>query len=466
VIEPGEECPAGGVAVHVGTDDDGDGTLDDEEIEQTTVVCDPDEIWEGDLTITDLDPETAERLAGVRVVTGSVFVLTNDRVDMPALELIGGHLGMGLLYTPDVHMSAVRQIVGDVALVAGLVEVSALESVGGDVDYYDGVLSARALREVGGELYVDTGEVTELAWPLLERVGLDLRVHAAPLTSLSLPALSEVGGRLWINSAALTTLDLGVYRVGGELSIYGTQLASIGLTIGHAEGGVEIFDNPALTSIQLPGLTTAFTLSIGTNPQLESVSIPQLTTASYINIDGNPITTLDLRGLVGVDRHIDLRNMQVTDLTGLSSLRQAGSVALSDMDQLVDLSGLGDLSWVWNLRLRRNDRLETLDGMSWQLDRIGGDLLLEDNPALRNLEGLDIVDYVGNLFVFGNVAMTSLDGLEWLTAIGGELDVSFNNNLASIAALAALRAVAGTVNFEFNAIPQADIDELLARIGH
>lgn len=38
-LGPGGDCPSGGVAVHVGTDADGDGVLDDEEIESTTRVC-------------------------------------------------------------------------------------------------------------------------------------------------------------------------------------------------------------------------------------------------------------------------------------------------------------------------------------------------------------------------------------------------------------------------------------------
>ncbi len=38
-IEPGDECAEGGIVVHSGTDLDGDGTLDEDEIEESHVVC-------------------------------------------------------------------------------------------------------------------------------------------------------------------------------------------------------------------------------------------------------------------------------------------------------------------------------------------------------------------------------------------------------------------------------------------
>lgn len=43
VLEPGEECAAGGVIVHTGTDADGDGTLGDDEIVSSEAVCNGEE---------------------------------------------------------------------------------------------------------------------------------------------------------------------------------------------------------------------------------------------------------------------------------------------------------------------------------------------------------------------------------------------------------------------------------------
>jgi hypothetical protein len=38
-IDPGDECPEGGARVQVGTDDDGNGKLDDAEISDEQVLC-------------------------------------------------------------------------------------------------------------------------------------------------------------------------------------------------------------------------------------------------------------------------------------------------------------------------------------------------------------------------------------------------------------------------------------------
>ncbi|MCE9577188.1 MAG: hypothetical protein K8W52_28830, partial [Deltaproteobacteria bacterium] len=67
----GANCADGGTAVRVGHDTNGDGRLDDVEIEQTSYACAPEAIWEGDLTI-DLAHDDLTALRDLRVVTGDL----------------------------------------------------------------------------------------------------------------------------------------------------------------------------------------------------------------------------------------------------------------------------------------------------------------------------------------------------------------------------------------------------------
>ncbi|MBW2256001.1 MAG: hypothetical protein JRI25_15565 [Deltaproteobacteria bacterium] len=39
LVEPGDDCPNGGIALHIGEDEDEDGVLDDTEIAETELVC-------------------------------------------------------------------------------------------------------------------------------------------------------------------------------------------------------------------------------------------------------------------------------------------------------------------------------------------------------------------------------------------------------------------------------------------
>ncbi len=135
---PGERCAGGGIAFLVGRDGDGDGELDDGEVSSTEYEC-------SDVLSRDVEVKTADDLAllaGVRVINGSLDVRQTsgespkiERFDLPALEYVGGAL----------------RVVGN----EGLARVS-----------------MPALGRVGDELLIDQNDsLVELSLPSLARVG-------------------------------------------------------------------------------------------------------------------------------------------------------------------------------------------------------------------------------------------------------------------------------------------------------
>ena len=86
------ECPASGTRVLVGFDDDGDGVLDDREVDSMTVACRELVRHEGDLIVR--NAVDADAVRGINIVTGSLIVdapnLTS--VDLSALTEVGGDL--------------------------------------------------------------------------------------------------------------------------------------------------------------------------------------------------------------------------------------------------------------------------------------------------------------------------------------------------------------------------------------
>jgi hypothetical protein len=185
---PGEHCAGGGIAFLVGRDDDGDGALDDSEVSSTEYEC-------SDVLSRDVEVKTANDLAllvGVRVINGSLDVRQAfqespkiEQLDLPALEYVGGAL----------------RVVGN----GGLVRVS-----------------LPALDRVGDELSVEqNNSLNELSLPSLTRVGSSLSIadtfNLADLGGLA--ALTEVGGTLrLLDNEALTTAELPALARAGSFA--------------------------------------------------------------------------------------------------------------------------------------------------------------------------------------------------------------------------------------------------------
>jgi hypothetical protein len=95
-VPPGAQCAEGGTAISVGVDDNCDGILEDNEIDQTTIVCTLAEVWEGDFTAADWsDPAKVTALEAAHVVTGSLTIVGDSTVALPLLELVNGNLQIG-----------------------------------------------------------------------------------------------------------------------------------------------------------------------------------------------------------------------------------------------------------------------------------------------------------------------------------------------------------------------------------
>lgn len=257
-LAPSLECPAGGLAVRTGIDDDADGALDDAEIDHTTNVCDSIELWDGDFTYHHWDdPLKVAALRGARVVTGSLEIRT-ESATLPLLELVTGNLNV---YQPasELALPALRRVGGNAAIrnPASATELPMLAGVGGNLHVSTGAaaLELPALTEVGGNLEISagTGAIT------FDTTDATLRVHGEVLISgdcsrVAAPRLTTIDGRLRTWYTARGTLSLpGLQTVGDELRasgmIGGLQLAQL-----TSIGGGLIIDTAQPISLALPSL--------------------------------------------------------------------------------------------------------------------------------------------------------------------------------------------------------------------
>ncbi|MDD5308724.1 MAG: hypothetical protein PHU25_15510 [Deltaproteobacteria bacterium] len=100
------------------------------------------------------------------------------------------------------------------------------------------------------------------------------------------------------------------------------------------------------------------------------------------------------------------------------------------------------------------------------LEWIGGNLTVSNNVNLTSLAGLDsIVSVYGNLNINGNTALTGAGGLGALAWVGQDLIVWNNATLTSLDGLSALSSVGESLYVTENpALPQCEVCDLLHRL--
>jgi hypothetical protein len=257
---------------------------------------------------------------------------------------------------------------------------------------------------------------------------------AVPADIDALAGVTQITGELRVENAALTSLDgLESLRcVEGDVVVqFDSSLASLaGLeNLWHVGGGLTIaYDMNALTDLDgLAGLT-----EVGDDVHLEG--IPGLT----------DISALD--GLAVVISSLTIEDCpSLHDLYGLQNVTAAGAVYLDGLGGLTDLSGLESLATLTgDLVVYNCGNLESLDGLDALSGALGCDLRLAQNSQLADLAALASLESInGELFVSSDDSLTGLGGLEGLSSISGGLRFLGNPTLIDINALDGLAAFSG-----------------------
>jgi len=258
----GPGCPTGGTAVDTGMDDDASGALDAGEVDATRTFCGEDEIVDDDVVIDDGTPrEELARFARARVITGHLAISARVAVELPALELVGGSVIIADGAT-QVRLPALTSVSRDVLVRGASLKTMALP----------------ALAMVGDRVRIlDTRVLAPVVLPALTRVGGDVVLAGAPAVSaprlatigrnlelgtlrglVAMPALREVDRQLVLRGRS-GRFDLsGLQRVEDlriefELGLDAVALPSLRLIRGSL-----IVSSPTLTRLSLPALERVF----------------------------------------------------------------------------------------------------------------------------------------------------------------------------------------------------------------
>jgi len=244
---PGAHCAAGGTAVHNGSDTNGNGTLDLNEITTTSYVCTP---------------------------LGSVPKMLVDYVDESPganCENGGEAIHWGLDTNDNGHLDASE--ISNTVFICNAMDPS---TIVGTYWVYNALDAARLIgvRKITGSLMIEASNLSQIDLSNLVEVGGDLWVEGYGGSTLALPSLTKVGGELLVRPY-LDDVSFDVLQVTHPSAV--DTHAFHAPQLNFAAGELEIW---GLTSdLSLPALTQGMLTLIGTGPGV-SVDLPSMVHAN------------------------------------------------------------------------------------------------------------------------------------------------------------------------------------------
>jgi hypothetical protein len=401
----GPNCATAGTAVRAGLDDDGDGVLDEGEVDRISYVC-------GEVTPPVLTRELPEPSSetcpagGTRVEAGR-----DDDRD-------------GLLSEAEVETTAL--VCGDQVLVRR-------DEVGWAPECAAGGTRVRSGADANGDGVLDDAEVASTVYVCSETVA-DFVVE----TQDDLDYLRD-----------------NVSFIRGNLAVRGTALAEVLLTSVAVQGSILVEDNPALTSVFVTVALIGGDVVIARNPKLEratvSPSVGSAITGSLL-VSDNP--ALELFALYVPSVGGSLRLVRSGGYAALDGLEHVGGdLKVEECAGLTGILARSLLSVGGDVVFRDNDALETHGeaGNLLRVETVGGTVLVEGNAALRWFD-FPYLRFARGLAIRDNPSLTTFDFFE-LSWIDGRYEVSGNPKLWSTGAgNGALRRISGDVVIARNGV--------------
>ncbi len=427
-VPPGAQCVGGGAAQERGVDRNGNGALDDDEVTDAVYVC-------STVVPFDVTVRTAAEVAALAAITEIQGGLTVE--------------SFGEDGPREVVLPALRKVTGSVRLGRDLrvttVAMPELTTVGGDLELGGGGetrLSALAfpkLVEIGGgfTLWNNPALVAWPSLPELARVGGDFRVVSNPaLLEVRVPKQRVAGEVEVLFNGKVEKLDLRSSDGAGAATVrQNAQLTELALAVtgdgaGAGLGAGKVEGNPLLERIAVTAPRVA-SLKIGQNPLLGSsfITTGEVTGAVEISQSRGAVTLAPLRA--ELEPRVRLGELRVrgavqTLTVSGRRLRVGGAVRIEET-ALVQLEGIEHVGGRFDLL--SNPQLVAVAPVSF----FGGDVQVYDNAKLLRGELVTQPEVFGSLVFSSNPALVSVQGsLVGLQKVHGALMVLGNDQLTAV----------------------------------
>ncbi len=153
----------------------------------------------------------------------------------------------------------------------------------------------------------------------------------------------------------------------------------------------------------------------------------------------------------------------ITDISGLITLREVGSLEIRYNPMLPTLAGIEGLERVDELIIVGNPLITTLPefGSLTTLGRVN----VSTNTGLLSLGNFPLITTMGGLTVGANNLLPAVDGFAGLTGTTGDMVLSGNPLFTSFASLAELAVIGGALEIEDNPELQEIAMPVLTTVG-
>jgi hypothetical protein len=389
-IAPGAECPAGGTRVRSGIDTNGDGALEPSETTETRLVC----------------AEAGATMAVVEALAPGAECPGGGKVVRAGRDVNGDHV-LG----PDETTS--RTVVCDDPRVTRVTAVPpGAQCLGGGARVESG-------PDRNGNGKLDDAEVTASEVVCGRVIEGDLRITDAAGVSAA-EDIAAVTGNVAIGGAGIAKVHLPAMRlIGGDLRASGaSDLVDVELEhLGTMGGLLAVDDAPRLRRIALATLTQVRGAAIVGLPSLETIALPALAESlgSLELTSLSVLTNVALPRLVRVDGTFSVDAPKVRSIAIGSLERVTETFAVRGTTELAKLAA-PSLVGAGELDLVDNEALETVSLP--RLAEVPGTVWLRDTPRLTSLAGLANLETVGLLRVEGDVRQLDVSSMRLRTAGG------------------------------------------------
>ncbi len=400
-----ENCDGrGGKKIVAGIDDNGDGELQEEEIDTTEFVCNEDgATYYGDFYVAfDTD---IEELSNYEVVVGSVY-MSFEVKDKETLEPIA-----------ELTIPTLRRVTGNIYFGGSIKKVSYNSSI------------------------------EKISFPDLEQANSLFIRDMEFLTSIDLPKLKELGTRTAVDfkssysnmglsiayNSNLETLDLSSLKKGYLYIAHNDKLKSVDLTglTNALASVVDFYDNPVLTTIDFSNLEQISYLYIGDLPEITSIDLSKLkgTPLTYLSFENLPeLTSLNLTSLQYAEElyfygNFSMENISFPKLTDIYNIN-INSTSFKE----VSFPELITNSYFY---LNNNSELTTVSAP--KLLSIGasyGRFEMNNNSKIESISFPELTTLSSQVNIMNNALLKSFDMPKLETAGGSYFNIYNNTSLS------------------------------------
>ncbi|WP_436517866.1 DUF7151 family protein [Ekhidna sp. To15] len=432
----GDNCATGGLRIETGIDVNLSGTLEADEVQSVSYVCDGESLAdEGQtyLVITgDITNEEAQAKVDTEVGENTQLIIIKNTTQLTSLEI------------PQVESLVELVVEGNKALgtldLPNLMIVNDKVSITGDADDSDSTkVKMNALQNINVSLELTGNTASELELNSLEKIGMlqvletiDLSLNLPELVEIEMMELRDNSNDLEVSAPKLNTI--------GSAVIVSNTLLSINLMFGmngQAEvGSLEIMNNPLIEEVGLDWLGIIGDFHVSNNESLEDLNLPNVVSAGDVEIHNNFfVSSIAMENLETVNS-VFIYQSQLLESINISQLESIQEFTLQTNNSLLGLVA-NDLTTASVISISNNAILDHI-----------------------NIPNLINVDFFG---VSGNNSLTSVD-LGSLEDAGTDFGIFQNSTLTDLNIDAISTISDNSLSFNGNGFSSATVNYILARM--